>query len=122
MGFLDRWAKRSRQAGCGIELAPDLLVFDVDGTPEAARQRALPQTEDRPPAQRRLRPLCAPGYTGRKRGEVVRTRTIVWQAQSYQWLGSFGNPGNGHYREELRRAVAALHRYLAAHQFPQEYA
>ena len=93
MGFLDRWAKRSRQAGCGIELAPDLLVFDVDGTPEAARQRALPQTEDRPPAQRRLRPLCAPGYTGRKRGEVVRTRTTVLQPHTHQWLGTFGNGG-----------------------------
>jgi hypothetical protein len=23
----------------------------------------------------------------------------------HQWLGSLGNPGNGHYREELRRAV-----------------
>jgi hypothetical protein len=49
------------------------LVFDVDGTREAARQRALPQTPDRPAPLRRLRPLCAPGYTGRKRGEVVRT-------------------------------------------------
>ncbi len=55
------------------------LVFDVDGTREAARQRALPQTPDRPAPQRRLRPLCAPGYTGRKRGEVVRTRTTVLQ-------------------------------------------
>jgi hypothetical protein len=27
-----------------------------------------------------LRPLCAPGYTGRKRGEIVRTRTTVWAA------------------------------------------
>jgi hypothetical protein len=60
-------------------------VFDVDGTREAARQRALPQTADRPPAQRRLRPLCAPGYTGRKRGEVVRSRTTVLQAHTHQW-------------------------------------
>jgi hypothetical protein len=42
------------------------LVFDVDGTREAARQRALPQTPDRPAPQRRLRPLCIPGYTGRE--------------------------------------------------------
>src|SRR6266700_3173648 len=122
MGFLDCWAKRSRQVGCGIELAPTGWFSSALGTREAARQRALPQTPDRPPAQRRVRPLCAPGYTGRKRGEVVRTRTIVSQAHSYQWLGSFGNPGNGHYREELRRAVAAIHRYLSAHQFPQECA
>ncbi len=51
------------------------LVFDIDGTREAARQRALPKSQDLPPAQRRLEELCAPGYTGRKRGEVVRTRT-----------------------------------------------
>src|SRR5258708_25619429 len=42
------------------------LVFDVDGTREAARQRALPKTADRPPPSRRLRPPCAPGYTVRK--------------------------------------------------------
>jgi hypothetical protein len=98
------------------------LVFEVDGTREAARQRALPQTPDRPDAQRRLRPLCAPGYTGRKRGEVVRTRTTVLQAHSHQWLGSFGNPGNGQYREELRRAVAAIQAYLKAYEFPEELA
>jgi hypothetical protein len=97
-------------------------VFDVDGTREAARQRALPLTADRPAPQRRLRPLCAPGYTGRKRGEVVRTRTTILQAHTHQWLGSFGNPGNGHYREELRRAISAIGSYLSAHQFPQERA
>ena len=68
------------------------VVFDIDGTREAARQRALPQTEDLPAAYRRLDDVCAPGYTGRKRGEVVRTRTVVSQAHSYQWLGSFGTP------------------------------
>jgi hypothetical protein len=83
--------------GCGIEQGLDFLVFDVDGTREAARQRALPKSPDRPPPQRRLRPLCAPGYTGRKRGEVVRTRTTTLQAHTHQWLGSFGNPGNGQY-------------------------
>ena len=71
------------------------LVFDVDGTREAARQRALPKTADRPVPQRRLRPLCAPGYTGRKRGEIVRTRTTVLQAHTHQWIATFGNPGNG---------------------------
>src|SRR6266568_1912992 len=50
-------------------------VFDIDGTREAARQRALPKREELPPPQRRLQKLCAPGYTGRKRGEIVRTRT-----------------------------------------------
>ena len=48
------------------------VVFDLDGTRQAARQRALPQGPDLPPPQRRLQAVCAPGYTGRKRGEVVR--------------------------------------------------
>jgi hypothetical protein len=96
-------------------------VFDIDGTREAARQRALPQTDDLPPPFRRLDNVCAPGYRGRKRGEVVRTRTTVSQAHSYQWLGSFGNRGNGLYRMELRQSLAAIRRYLTGHQLPPEH-
>jgi len=96
------------------------LVFDVDGTREAARQRALPQPPDRPAPQRRLRPLRAPGYTGRKRGEIVRTRTTVLQMHTHQWVASFGNPGNGQYREELRRAKTTIQEYIKAHSFPAE--
>lgn len=96
------------------------MVFDIDGTREAARQRALPQTDDLPPAFRRLDDVCAPGYRGRKRGETVRTRTMVSQAHSYQWLGSFGNRGNGRYREELRKGLSAIGRYLATHQLSPE--
>lgn len=98
------------------------MVFDVDGTREAARQRALPVTEDRPAPQRRLCPLCAPGYTGRKRGEIVRTRTTVLQAHTHQWIATFGNPGNGEYRAELRRAVTAIQSYLVAHHHPENRA
>jgi hypothetical protein len=96
------------------------VVVDVDGTREAARQRALPQTEALPAASRRLDEVCAPGYTGRKRGQVVRTRTVVSQAHTYQWLGTFGNRGNGSYRVELRQGLAAIGRYLTAHQLPKE--
>ncbi len=96
------------------------LVFDVDGTREAARQRALPKTEDRPAPQRRLRPLCAPGYTGRKRGEIVRTRTTILQAHTHQFLGTFGNAGNGEYRAELRRAVTAIQSYRETRHHSEE--
>ena len=61
-----------------------------------------------------------PFYRGRKRGQVVRTRTVISQAHSFQWLGSFGNRGNGRYRTELRQALAAITRYLTAYQLPQE--
>ncbi len=98
------------------------VVFDIDGTRQAARQRALPKSEDLPAPQRRLKQICAPGYTGRKRGEVVRTRTVVSQAHSYQWLGSFGNSGNGRYREELRRALTAVRSYLEAYHLSPAYA
>ncbi len=53
------------------------VVIDVDGTRKAARQRALPQTDALPAPHRRFDLVCAPGYQGRKRGEVVRTRTVV---------------------------------------------
>jgi hypothetical protein len=63
-GIFDRQGRRS-------------LVFDVDATRQAARQRALPCGPDLPTAKRRLDGVCAPGYRGRKRGEVVRTRTTA---------------------------------------------
>lgn len=97
------------------------MVFDIDGTREAARQRALPQTEDLPPAFRRLDDVCAPGYRGRKRGQVVRTRTTISQAHTFHWLGSFGNRGNGRYREELRKGLSAIGRYLAAYQLDSSH-
>ena len=42
------------------------VVFDIDGTRQAARQRALPQTEELPAPQRRLNQVCAPGEGGRQ--------------------------------------------------------
>ncbi len=115
-----RLSTEEQSAGLWDRQGNRWLVFDVDGTREAARQRALPQTPDRPAPQRRLRPLCAPGYTGRKRGEVVRSRTTVLQMHTHQWVASFGNPGNGQYREELRRAKAVIQAYIKAHSFPAE--
>jgi hypothetical protein len=119
--FLDDLLSRpltpDKQTGSLLDRAgTSWIVFDIDGTREAARQRALPQTDELPPPFRRLDEVCAPGYRGRKRGEVVRTRTTVSQAHSYQWLGSFGNRGNGRYREELRKGLAAIGRYLTAYQ------
>ncbi len=123
--FLDDLLSRSltpdKQTGSLLDrTSQSWMVFDLDGKREAARQRALPQTDDLPPAFRRLDEVCAPGYRGRKRGEVGRTRTTVSQAHSYPWLGSFGNRGNGRYREELRKGISAIGRYLATHQHSPE--
>lgn len=94
------------------------LVHDVDGTRQVARQRALPATPELPPAHRRMTAVCAPGYTGHKRGEVVRTRTTILQAHTHQWLGTFGNPGNGDYRGDLLRAAAVVTEYVTSQQIP----
>ena len=51
--------KEEHMAGLWDRQGSRWVVFDVDGTREAARQRALPQTPDRPSPQRRLRPICA---------------------------------------------------------------
>ena len=121
--FLDHIESRpltnERQTGNLVDrTGGEWIVFDLDGTREAARQRALPQAEALPLPFRRLDDLCAAGYTGRKRGQVVRTRTVISQAHSFHLLGSFGNRGNGRYRMELRQGLSAIGRYLTAHHFP----
>jgi len=120
--LLSRPLTPDKQTGGVVDrIGRSWMVFDIDGTREAARQRALPQTDDLPLPSRRLDDVCAPGYRGRKRGEVVRTRTTVSQAHSSQWLGSFGKRGNGLYRTELRQSLAAIRRYLTVCQLPQEH-
>ena len=42
------------------------VVFDIDGTRQAAGPPALPKTEELPSPHRRLKQVCAPGYTGRQ--------------------------------------------------------
>ncbi len=94
------------------------VVIDVDATKEAARQRALPRTSELPAPHRRMDLVCAPGYAGRKRGEVVRSRTTVLQAHTQNWLGTFGGAGNGDYRGELLRAIQAITSYAQARSLP----
>jgi hypothetical protein len=98
------------------------LVFDVDATRQAARQRALPCDPALPVARRRLDAVCAPGYRGRKRGEVVRTRTTALQMHTRQWVGTYAGKGNGDYRGELASALRAITVYLKHFEFPPQMA
>src|SRR5712691_11545053 len=91
------------------------VVVDVDGTRQAARQRALPHLPSLPAPHRRFDQVAAPGYKGRKRGEVVRTRTALLQAHTHQFLGTFGGAGNGDYRAELKRAIQVISTYATTH-------
>ena len=98
------------------------IVFDVDATRQAARQRALPCDPALPGARRRLDAVCAPGYTGRKRGEVVRTRTTALQMHTRQWIGTYAGKGNGDYRDELASALQSITTYLKHFALPPEVA
>ncbi len=108
-GIFDRQGRRS-------------IVFDIDATRQAARQRALPCDPARPSARRRLDAVCAPGYRGRKRGEVVRTRTTALQMHTRQWVGTYAGKGNGDYRGELASALQAITTYLKCFAFLPEMA
>jgi hypothetical protein len=111
-------AQGEQQAGLQDRCGTLWKVFDEDGTRQAARQRALPHSSDLPAASRRMDGVCAPGYTGRKRGEVVRTRTTLLQAHTQQWFGTYGHAGNGDYRGDLLRSVQILMRYAAKENLP----
>jgi len=89
-----------------------LVIIDIDATRQAARQRALTTCPEYPTPRRRLDEVCAPGYTGRKRGEVVRSRTTILQAHTQQWLGTFSGVGNGDYVAELVDACQVVTHYL----------
>ena len=92
------------------------IVFDVDGTYHGARQRELADDEDRPPARRRAASLCAKGYYGGgRRADVTRNRSVLQQAHTQEWLGTWSAPGNGEPFTQLEFACAAVVRYLAAH-------
>lgn len=94
-GITDRWK-------------PSWRVADVDGTRKTARQRALPPHESLPSPRRRVAHVCAQGSPGRKRGEMVRTRTVLLPAQTHPFLGTVGEAGNGEDRGELLRATQVL--------------
>jgi len=91
------------------------LVINAAGARATARQRASPQTDALPVPHRRFDQVHAPGYTGRKRGEVVRTRTVILQAHTHQLLDTFGHAGNGDYRSELKRAAEVIKQYATRH-------
>jgi hypothetical protein len=93
-------------------------LMDIDGTRAVARQRALPHLPELPSPQRRFDEVCAKGYTGRKRGEVVRTRTVIEQGSTHQWLGTFSGKGNGHYQEELQLGLQVIGQYLSRWPLP----
>jgi hypothetical protein len=119
--FAQKWTEDSI-GGIWDRQGHRYVVFDVDATRQAARQRASPCDPTLPSPRRRLDAVCAPGYTGRKRGEVVRTRTVALQMQTRQWLGTYAGRGNGDYQGELASALRAITSYLGFFALPAQIA
>src|SRR2546429_6865351 len=94
------------------------IVFDVDATRQAARQRALPCDPMLPPARRSLDAVCAPGYTGRKRGEVVRTRTTALQMHTRKSGRHLCRQGQWRLLRGTRLGAPSYHDLFEALRFP----
>jgi hypothetical protein len=83
-------------------------VFDWDPTVTTLRHRALPQFEGTPDARRRSESLAAPGYPGRKRGDVQFSRGTLQHAGSGLWFGIDVAAGSREQREMFERAVGQV--------------
>jgi len=79
-------------------------VFDADATVKTLRQRGLPRGSELPEPVRLGLRMAAPGYSGRKRGEVQVSRMTLQHAGSRQWLGAWLSPGNSS-PEDFAQAV-----------------
>ena len=83
-------------------------VFDFDPTVTTLRHRALPEGEDLPAARRRSEHTAAPGYSGRKRGDVQFSRGTLQHAGSAAWLQAMLGPGSGDGRAQLQAALGVV--------------
>jgi len=97
-------------------------VFDFDPTVTTLRHRALPEGDDLPAARRRSEGMAAPGYPGRKRGDVQFRRGTLQHAGSSAWLQVMLGPGNGDGRAELDAALDVLVRTCARLGHPLDHA
>jgi hypothetical protein len=83
-------------------------VFDLDPTVTTLRHRALPEDDDLPEPRRRSQDTGAPGYSGRKRGDLQFRRTTVQHAGASAWLHAHLSPGNGELLVDLGLALDTI--------------
>jgi len=86
-------------------LGQDWHLFDLDPKVKALRQRALPEDDELPEPRRRAEHTGAPGYSGRKRGELQFRRTTVQHMGSGAWIHGHLSAGNGEGVVDLERAL-----------------
>jgi len=80
-------------------------VFDLDPTVETLRHRALPSDDDLPEPRRRSEATAAPGYSGRKRGDVQFRRVCVQHSGSSLYMHGHLGVGNGDGVGDLEMAL-----------------
>lgn len=80
-------------------------VFDLDPTVTTLHHRSLPTGEDLPEPRRRSEDTGAPGYSGRKRGDLQFRRVTVQHAGSGAWVHAHLSPGNGEGVVDFQRAL-----------------
>src|SRR5260221_149732 len=104
---------RKPLAASSRRLGRRYLVFDVDATRQAARQRALPcdtrlaccQT---PPGRRSVLLATEDASAGRWCARAPQRAEM----HTRQWVGTYAGKGNGDYRGELASALRAITAYL----------
>ncbi len=97
-------------------------VFDWDGTRKGIRQRALVDDADYPAAERPGAQLGRPGYTGRKRGELVLGRAVLSHTGSGLWIYEHQTAGHAETVEGLTDALDALVQTLHYAELPRDRA
>ncbi|MDA1267037.1 MAG: hypothetical protein O2816_18305 [Planctomycetota bacterium] len=103
-------------------LAQPWHVFDFDPTVHTLRQRALPDGDDLPKVRRRALRTAAPGYSGRKRGDVQLRRATLQHTGCSMWLDEQMAPGNGCDRAELGHALDVVAETVDSLDAPRERA
>jgi hypothetical protein len=87
-------------------------VLDFDPVVIACRQRGLPEGEDLPSPRRRLDAIAAPGYAGRKRGEVQVSMGALQHSGTGQWVHAVAQPGNPTVSAMLAEVLPAVRPWL----------
>jgi len=83
-------------------------VFDIDPVVVTMHQRALPECEELPEGRRRAEATGAPGYSGRKRGDLQYRQVPTMHAGAGVWTHVHLSAGNGQGVVDLDLALLSI--------------
>ena len=88
--------------------------YDLDPTAKTLLHRPLPCAEELPKPNRLAENCAAPGYAGRKRGDLQFRRTDVQHSESGLWIHTHLSPGNGEKSTDFPFALEAIRNHRKA--------